>query len=138
MFERYGNLLKYGRLRFSHVALLAAEEPRRAAGVYGVLHAGPVSHPEPGAGALRSFRPINPVAWVPTYATCNERSFEKACCRCRFHELAYGLRRVGLTAVRAHGLFAPAGVVFRGESQRTVPPLGKTGPAMLQFTPDVY
>src|SRR6516164_10233233 len=38
----------------------------------------------------------------------------------------------------AQGLLAPAGVVFSGESQRTVPPPGNTGPAMLQFTPDVY
>src|SRR6516164_5779158 len=37
----------------------------------------------------------------------------------------------------AQGLLAPAGVVFRGESQRTEPPPGNTGPAMLQFTPDV-
>src|SRR6516165_830184 len=37
----------------------------------------------------------------------------------------------------AQGLLAPVGVVFSGESQRTVPPPGSTGPAMLQFTPEV-
>src|SRR3974390_3285735 len=37
----------------------------------------------------------------------------------------------------AQGLLAPAGVVFSGESQRTVPPPGNTGPATLQFTPEV-
>src|SRR5581483_3535040 len=138
MLERYGNFAKYGRFRFSQVALLAAEAPLIADAAYGVLQPEPVSQPDPAAGALMSFKPIRPAPCDPTYATCRERSFEKACCKLRFHEVAYGRRRFGSTAVMAHGLLAPAGVVLSGESQRTVPPLGSTGPAMLQFTPEVY
>src|SRR5579872_1754854 len=85
-----------------------------------------------------SLRPINPVPCDPTYATCSDKSLEKACCRLKFQELAYGLRRFGSTPVTAQGLFAPAGVALSGESQRICVLVGNTGPAIFQLTPLGY
>src|SRR5215471_9747814 len=100
MSERYGNLPKYGRLRFSQVALLEAAEPAIWAGAYGVSQevlVAPVNQPAPGNGELMLFKPTSPVI--------------------------------------AQGRFAPAGP--SGESQRIAPLFGNTGPATVQFTPDV-
>src|SRR5579871_5295161 len=58
-----------------------------------------------------------------------------ACWRLRFHDVAYGRRKLGSTPVIGHGLLF--GAVLSGESQRIWPALGNTGPAILQFRPEV-